>query len=258
MGTFGQPQFNQPQPAGPGPYPVDFLDQLIRCLPANYVDRGPGGNLDFLQRLLTPNAEDLTQWHSVFDRLYTYLDPFACPLDWLQWITTEWFGWTLIPDNYPEARQRKLLAHLAADMDGSGIGFHYQNRGTVTGVRNLLLEFGVHAIVTDQPPYAGAYLGSDFPGSVYPAMQGSDWPLGVRVVVQYYEPAEQDVNLFSGGYLGALGASPGNVYLKQPAALVNDEFVVKLVEWERAAGVKAVIEWRTSAYQSADRTTVLG
>lgn len=254
--SLSHDQFGIVQGAGSGQFAPDFLNELVSCLPPAYR---PPEHLDFLKRFLTPNAEDLTRWNQVFDNLYTYLDPFICPEDWLDWIIAEWFGWTLIPDGYPISRKRRLLAHLAADLDGSGIGFHYQNRSTITGLRNLLLEFGVHAIVTDAPMYVGGYVGADFPGSLFPAMVAADpSPLGIRVIVQYYDAAHSDLNTYAAGYLGTRDESSGNVYLQRTAPLVTDDFVVKLVEWERAAGVKAVIEWRTFSYRSAESLGILG
>jgi hypothetical protein len=288
MSALNTDQFNVIEPAGPlVAQPVDFLNRLMECLPPNYR---PPENQDFLRRLFLPNAENLARMHTVFDHLFEYLDPFAAPIDWVKWITTEWMGWTLIPDGYPEARQRKLLAHLLADLDNSGIGYHYQHRYSIAGIRNLLLEFGVHAIVTDAPMYCGGYLGWDNSGSIFPAMVGaSPNPLSVRVIVQYYDPSENDQNTYVGGYPGsgptstwdsgaALGelntqgvgvegvgldvavtpVVPGNIFLYQAGQLVTDDFVVRLCEWERAAGTQFLVEWRTARFKSDEVLTLVG
>ena len=232
-------------------------------MPSNYVDWSDSGNLDFLQRLLQPNAETLQFVWRIYNAIPTYVSPETANDTWIDWLLQEWFGWTLYPDSWKSlradfvlSRKRRLLGHFFGDFDQSGFGLHYPNRGTIPGIKNLLLEFGVHALVTDQPLYAGGYLGADFPGSVFPVNRAANWPLEVRVVVQYYEPAEIDFNTFVGGYLG--NPSGGNIYLYDATPYVTDSFVVKLVEWSRAAGVKAVIEWRTAEYQSPESIIVLG
>jgi phage tail-like protein len=73
----------------------DWLRMLVETIPANYR---PPEVLDFLQRFVRPDAENLARLHFIYDNLYTYLDPFSCPEDWLPWLTTEWLGWKLMPD----------------------------------------------------------------------------------------------------------------------------------------------------------------
>jgi hypothetical protein len=286
MSSFNTSQFNSQAVGSDPPYAIDFAERLLGCLPNNYVDTAL--NQDFLTRLFTPSAEKLTILNETFDRLYTYVNPFTAPLDWVQWITTEWLSWTLIPAGYPEARQRTLLAHLTADLDGSGRGYHYQRRYTPQGIRNLLLEFGIHGIVTDQPLYAGDFVGNGFLGSIYPAQIGANSPLNVSVLVEYYDPEVIAQHIYLGGFLGTrapyvqdpgqdLGAfntgeagqqqvggdpppvsiAPGSIYVYQPPQLVTNDFVMRLLDWERAAGVKFTVQFQTASYRSSIETIVL-
>jgi cadmium resistance protein CadD (predicted permease) len=159
------------------------------------------------------------------------------------------------PSQYPIWRQRKLLAHLCADLDDSGIGYHYLNRYTIQGIKNLLLEFGVHAEVYDHTLYVGQYLGSE--DSFYKG-SASQWPLHVRVIIQYIEPRENDNNTYVGQYLGSLSPlRQGNLYLYSAKPLVTEEFIVKLCQWERAAGVQFLIEWQQTGYESLEESVLV-
>lgn len=229
-----------------------FLKRLVESMPPPYR---PPETRDFLERLLLPSAEDLNRVNGTIDILDTYVLPEQAPEGWVDWMLTEWLGWTLIPDGYPLDRKRRLLRNLHA---------HYKRRYTVgrntaksyvtnenstaiekeladpqanDGIRLLLREFGVVANVYDRPLYVGNYL----------TEIGVGGPLDVVVRVQYYEPWESPLDTFIGGYLG-------NIYAYRTTPLITNAFVAALCEWSRPAGVRMVIHFITRS--TALRTSI--
>jgi hypothetical protein len=201
-----------------------FLSTLVESLPPNYR---PEEYRDFLERFLLPSAEDLSRVNETFDRLDTFVYPESAPEDWIDWWLTEVMGWSLIPDGYPLARKRRLLADL---LGVPGFPYkHYKKRYTTVGIKELLREFGVVANVYDRPIYAGGYL-SDY---------GVTSPLNVWVRVLYYEPWESPQNNYVGSYMGA--------YAYRTHSIITNEFVAALCEWERAAGVRMIVEYVTAS-----------
>jgi phage tail-like protein len=199
-----------------------FLKRLVESLPPPYR---PAEFRDFLERFLQPSAEDVNNANAILDALNQYVTPESAPEEWVNWILTEWFGWTLIPDGYPLSRKRQLLRNLY---------LHYERRYTVRGVRELLGEFGVVAEVYDRPIYVGGYYGSF----------GSRAPLHARVRVLYYEPFYFPRRAYTGGYIGGRGT-----YAYTTPQVITEQFVMDLIHWSRAAGVSYLVEFVTSSQQ---------
>jgi hypothetical protein len=239
--------------------PVDWITEVVNQLPANYR---PPENLDFLRRFLTPTAETLQQINEQLDTFVQKINPFTCPLDFLDYWLTETMGWTLfpaLPGGYPEARKRRLLNDLfsAEPSDPNplapALGLIYPRRYTVAGIKALLLEFGIHAVVTDQPQYVGSYMG--LRAGPYRA-EASQFPLQARIVVQWYEPLASVQNVYVGNYLGHIGA--GNLWLYDVRPSVDEAFVLKLAEWSRIAGARFQVEFARGGYKSPNDSVVLG
>lgn len=233
---------------------VDFRQKLLESLPPTYRETP-----DLLNRLLLPSAEYLAWSYDTWRTLFEKLTPRTAPSDWLDWLLTEVMGWTLIPPGYPEEiasdepppldftpplriGKRRLLQNLHA---------HYKRRGTVwrsansyenlslqlsdpasaAGIEMLLLEFGVHAQVTDSPLY---------PDSDYYGGYGSEWPLQARVVVLWLEPWEVGTESFADDYWGG-------AYAHETPLIVTREFVRDLVEWSRTGSTLIHIEFETTS-----------
>jgi phage tail-like protein len=214
-----------------------FLKRLVESMPPAYR---PPETRDFLERFLLPSAEDLNRVNGTIDVLDTYVLPESAPEEWVDWMLTEWLGWSLIPDGYPLHRKRRLLRNLHA---------HYKRRYTVgrntaksyvtipeqladpesgEGLKLLLREFGIVAEVFDRPLYVGSYLSE----------VGVGGPLDCVVRVHYYEPWESPLDTFLGGYLG-------NIYAYRTTPLITNAFVASLCEWSRPGGVRMVIHFMT-------------
>jgi hypothetical protein len=196
---------------------IDFLREKVDALPAPYLVYR-----EFWERMFLPSAEYLAFVYSFWKNLYTYLTPATAPEEWVDWMLTEWMGWTLIPDGYPLSRKRRLLENLAS---------YYKTRSTPRGIEALLREFGIVANVYDRPMYWGSYYG-DY--GVEP------WPLHVRIRIKGYEPFFSPKRTYWGGYLGG-------DYYHEVTQILTDEFVVALCRWSRAAGTRMLIEWVTRA-----------
>jgi len=216
-----------------------FLKRLVESMPPAYR---PPETRDFLERFLAPSAEDLAGVNQIIDLLDTYVLPESMPEQWLDWILTEWMGWTLIPDGYPVARKRRLLANLHA---------HYKRRYTVgrnttksydtieqqladpaagEGIRLLLREFGIVADVYDRPLYWGSYYGE----------WGVSPQLNVLIRVHYYEPWESPQHTYFGDYYGF-------TYFYRTTPVITNAFVAALCEWSRPAAVQMVIHFITQS-----------
>lgn len=205
-----------------------FKQYLVETQPSNYVTED---NRDFLGRLLLPSAEDFAWVNQTYDLLDTYIDPANAPEQWLDWMLTEWWGWTLIPDGYPLARKRRLLKNLYR---------HYERRYTCRGIRELLKEFGIVAEVYDRRPFVGGYYGS----------YGSVMPLRVRVRILNYEPFFSPQRTYVGGYWGG-------VYAHTTRQIITEPFVLALIRWSRAAGVSFLVEWRMGSAKLAQTDTII-
>ena len=212
------PQYGEPQYGAPSNNVPFFLTLLVDSQPPAYREFR-----DFLERLLLPSAEDLAAVNDTIDLLDTYVLPESAPEEWINWMLAEWFGWHLIPEGYPLARRRRLLANLH---------LHYKRRYTLVGIRDLLKEFGIIAQVYDKPLFVGGYYGSF----------GSRWPLNVRVRILGYEPFESPQRTYVAGYYGG-------AYAYRTKQILTEKFVMNLVRWERSAGVQFLVEW-VSARQS--------
>jgi len=207
-----------------------FVDRFIGSFPPNYTQNADprysnsvsatGTYLDFWQRWFTPHATDLFNKYLVYQSLHAYFYPNSTPVSWLQWLIIEWWGWRLLPDGYPLLRQRQLLADL---------WFHYQQRSTPAGIYNLLAEFGVHAEVTDEPLYYEGYYEQ-------PGIQG---PLTAYVKVLYSDSWDSGTDSFYGEYYD------GGAYAYDAVQIVDEGFILQLINWERVAGVQAIVEWKT-------------
>jgi hypothetical protein len=228
MSTFGAPLYGETR--NNTQY---FLNRLIQTLPEAHR---PPEALDFLQRLLLPSAEELDYVNGVFDLLDTYVLPESAPEEWVRWLLDR-LGWTLVPDGYPvDPRSpqlgiesspclRRLLKHLY---------LHYERRYTVTGIRELLKEFGVIALVYDRRMKVKACA----------RQRGSVGSLHVRVVIIGYEPFYFPART---GVKCALG--PGGLRAHTTRQIITDEFVMSLIHWSRAAGVAYRVEWLTGIYR---------
>lgn len=205
-----------------------FKNLLVESLPANYR---PEEYRDFIERLLTPSAEDFAAVNLIYDKLDQYVDPANSPEEWIDWMLTEWFGWTLIPDGYPLARKRRLLKNLYR---------HYERRYTRRGIRELLKEFGIVAEVYDRRPFVGGYYGS----------YGSVMPLRVRIRILNYEPFFSPQRTYLGGYWGG-------VYAHTTRQIITEPFVLALIRWSRAAGVSFLVEWRMGSAKLAPTDTII-
>jgi hypothetical protein len=207
-----------------------FIQRFVGSFPVNYSQNAnprysnptsaTGTYLDFWQRFFTPHATDLFNKYTVYQALYTYFYPSSTPLSWLQWLIVEWWGWRLIPAGYPIARQRQLLADL---------WLHYQRRNTVLGIYGLLAEFGVHAIVTDDYLYYHGYY--DQPGT--------GGPLVCFVEVLYMDSWDSGSDCFAGEYYEY-------TYYYTPITIVDENFIMQLLTWERVAGVQFIVEWKVA------------
>jgi phage tail-like protein len=223
-----------------------FLKRLVESMPPAYR---PRETRDFLERFLLPSAEDLNRVNGVIDVLDTYVLPESAPEDeWLDWILTEWLGWSLVPDGYPVARKRRLLANLAAhykrrytvgrnttksyvtDDTGTAIEKQLADFESGEGLRLLLREFGIVASVYDRPLYWGSYYGE----------WGVSGPLNVVVRVHYYEPWESPQDNYYGNYYGS-------TYFYRTTPLITNEFVAALCEWSRPATVQMLIHYVTQS-----------
>ena len=220
-----------------------FVSRFIESFPSNYTQNAnpkytnpgsPAGTyFDFWRRWFTPHAADLFNKYVVYQGLYSYFYPASTPLGWLQWLIIEWWGWRLIPNGYPIPRQRQLLGDL---------WFHYQQRNTPRGISNLLAEFGVHAEVTDEPLYYGGYY--DQPGI--------EDPLTAYVKVLYSDSWDSGTDSFYDLYYD------GGGYAYDAVQIVDEPFVMQLIEWERAAGVRIVVEFKMTQNKSIEDFALLG
>lgn len=206
-----------------------FLSLLVESLPPPYR---PSEYRNFIERLLQPSAEDLSQVNQAFDLLDTFVYPETAPEEWIDWMLTEWWGWTLIPDGYPIARKRRLLTNLH---------LHYKRRYTVRGIRELLKEFSIVAEVYDRRPFIGGYYGSF--GSNLP-------PLTVRIRVLGYEPFFSPQHTYVGGFWG-------KVIAHTTPEIITDDFVLALIRWSRPAGMQFVVEWRAASLKSPDSKYIM-
>jgi phage tail-like protein len=223
MAIFGEPLY------GEGSDNTDFfLNRLVESLPANYR---PEEYRDFIERLLLPSAEDLGRANTTFDLLDTFVYPESAPEDWIDWMLAEWWGWTLVPVDYPLARKRRLLSNLHR---------HYKRRYTIAGIRELLREFGIVAEVYDRRVFTGGYYGSF----------GSVFPLNVRVRVLGYEPFFSPQRTYVGGYLGG-------IFAHTTQQIISEDFVMDLIRWSRAAGVRFLVEWRVGSLALADSVSII-
>ncbi|HEY6328163.1 MAG TPA: hypothetical protein VI756_02420 [Blastocatellia bacterium] len=207
-----------------------FICRFIGSFPPNYTQNtnprysnpgSPTGTyLNFWQRWFTPHATDLFNKYVVYQGLYSYFYPNTTPLTWLQWLIVEWWGWRLIPVNYPIARQRQLLGDL---------WFHYQQRNTPIGISNILAEFGVHAEVTDEPLYYHGYY----------SQPGIENPLTCYVKVLYSDSWDSGTDSFYDEYYD------GGAYAYDAVQIVDEDFIMQLINWERVAGVNIIVEFET-------------
>jgi phage tail-like protein len=222
-----------------------FLKRLIESMPPPYR---PPETRDFLERFFAPSAEDLARVNQTIDLLDTYVLPESAPEEWLNWMLTEWMGWTLIPDGYPVLRKRRLLANLHAhykrrytvgrnttktyvsDVNSTAIEKQLADPEAGEGIRLLLREFGIVASVIDRPLYWGSYYGE----------WGVSDPLNVVVRVHYYEPWESPQYTYFGNYYGAS-------YFYRTTPLITNAFVAALCEWSRPAGVQMLIHYVTQS-----------
>ncbi|MEW6209828.1 MAG: hypothetical protein AB1631_15800 [Acidobacteriota bacterium] len=238
MPQYGQAVYNE-EAYNTGSDNIDFfLARLVESLPPPYRPEDfEGFNVrGFLGRILRPSAEDLDSVNATIDRLHELIAPESAPEDWLRWILTEWFGWTLIPDGFPVNPVveggpclRRLLANLH---------LHYKRRYTVTGIRELLREFGIIAEVYDRPLFVGGFLGS------YGVARH---PLHVRIRVLSVEPFYFPRRVYVGGFIGG-----GGTYLYQTQQIITESFIRDLVHWSRPAGVEDMIEIVTGSYSIID------
>ncbi|MGH9765212.1 MAG: hypothetical protein ACREDR_19800 [Blastocatellia bacterium] len=189
---------------------------------------------DFWSRFLQLVSDEL----GAVDQLLTYLDnlfgPDTAPEPFIDLMIQQWFGWTLIPDGYPLLRKRQLLANLAG---------HYQRRNTPEGIRLLLAEFGVNAVVTDRPIYWDG-------GSYYGQYMVSDGPLQVRVVIRWLESWDHPQGVFIGDYLDY-------VTLYDVKFIVTEDFIMRLVAWERVGGTQITVQWETGIPGSDDTPVIV-
>ncbi len=220
-----------------------FLQRLIRTQPPPYVTPE---NRDFLERFLLPTAEDLGRINQVLDLLDTYFYPESAPEEWLDWLIIEVMGWKLIPEGYPVARKRRLLKNIHAhykrrftvgrnpnktyvtDENGTALDKQLNDAESGAGIRLLLREFGVVAMVIDRPLYVGSYVGQ----------WGISSPLQSWIRILYFEPWETPRNTFVGNYVGF-------TYAYKTKPLVTKDFVRALLEWSRPAGTVQLVEWVT-------------
>jgi phage tail-like protein len=213
MPIYGEPLY------GEGADNTDyFLGLLVETQPPPYR---PEEYRDFLGRFLLPSAEDLSRVNQAFDLLDTFVYPESAPEEWVEWMLAEWWGWTLIPQGYPLARKRRLLSNLHR---------HYKRRYTVTGIRELLREFGIVAEVYDRPLFVRGFTGS----------RGSQWPLKVRVFIHGYEAFFFPQRVFIGNFVGGHGLTAAKT-----RQMITEQFVLELVRWSRAAGAEFLVEWKT-------------
>lgn len=201
-----------------------FQRLLVESLPPAYRPTDfQGFNVrDFIERFLLPVAEDLNFINAILDRLDTYVLPETAPEEWLRWILTEWYGWTLIPENYPVARLRRLLTNLH---------LHYKRRYTINGLHLLLEEFGIFNEVYDRPIYVGGYS----------RKYGSRFPLRFRVRVLGYEAFSRPKKVYVGNYAGGRG-----LFAYTTPQIITERFVLNLVHWSRPASAQSLTEFVTS------------
>ncbi len=191
-----------------------------RCLNAIPPEHKTPDNLDLLERLITLLAEELADTDYLLNRFDTFFIPETTPEEFLFWIIKEFFGWVLIPEGYPIARSRRLLKNLAV---------HYIRRYALRGVQGILSEFGIFNEVYDRPPFVGGFYGS----------RGSRHPLNVRVIVQGYEALIKPQRVTVGNFWGGTWAYT-------TPQIITKDFVMALIRWSRAAGVKFLVEWRVN------------
>jgi hypothetical protein len=222
---------------------IDYLKRVVDSLPWPYR---PPEVRDFLERVYRPSAEDLARVNWFFDLLYTLVDPYTAPEEWIDWILIEWLGWKLIPEGYPLERKRRFLANLHA---------HYKRRYTTgrntsksyatledrlkdpasgEGIKLLLREFGIFAEVYDQPMFWGGF---------WKQHGAANTPLNVRVRVFGYEAFYHPVRTTVGSFWG-----PGCFYHKNKN-VITQPFVMALINWSRAAGVRFLVEWVTTPWR---------
>ncbi len=129
----------------------------------------------FAQRLTSALDDVLAPVFVALDNLPAYLDPELAPTDFLCWLAG-WVGVGL-DENWPEARQRELVAR-AADL--------YRRRGTVSA---LATQIALYTGATPEIEDSGGVASSTTPGGTMP---GTGDP---RLVVRVRVPDPDSVDL---------------------------------------------------------------
>jgi len=130
--------------------PFSNLDYLFDHLPARFR-RDEAGEL--LKRFLTFVGETLDGWDSSFANFHQQIAPGTAAEEFIDWWLLALFGWAWFPSWYTLAEKRTFYGQVAT---------LYAQRGTRTGIQNLLAAFGVHLRAYTSPAYWGlAFFGLD-------------------------------------------------------------------------------------------------
>lgn len=123
------------------------LDYLYDHLPARMRrdDAPPIGSL-FLKRFLSPLGVELDDFDLQLDSFFEKIAPETAPIEFVDWWLYAFFGWGWFPTWFTVARRRTFYAAIAQ---------HYARRGTLYGIQQFLLAFGIRAIVEGGPQFWG-------------------------------------------------------------------------------------------------------
>ena len=226
MSIYGNPVYAEAIFGGDSTEFDNWLRFVVDAQPPSYR---PAENRDFLERFLKYPALDLAIMRKQFRELADNINPATASEEWLDWMLHEWWGFHLIPANYPIDRKRRLLANLNQ---------YFKQRYTRTGIIALLREFGIVAEIYDRRLFVGGFLGS---------YGVAEFPLRARIRVLYFEPFFFPRHVYVGGFIGASGT---HLYTTQQ--IITESFVMALVHWSRVAGCEFTVEFIAASQSVVD------
>jgi len=123
--------------------PISNLEYLYEHLPARM--RRDDDEL-FLKRYLSEFGEELDGFDLQLNSFFEKIAPETAPIEFIDWWLYAFFGWGWFPSWFTDTQRRVFYAAIAQ---------HYARRGTLGGIQEFLLAFGIRSIVEGEPRFWG-------------------------------------------------------------------------------------------------------
>jgi phage tail-like protein len=194
-------------------------DYLYAHLPARVVRDDDG---EFLKKFLTWFGTELDGVDQKFDTFWGKIQPSTAPEEFIQWWLWALFGWGWFPKWFKGDELRSFYAAFAQ---------HLARRGTVRGIREFLLAFGVHAIVEARPRFWGESYWGESGNTIVD-------PLGIviRILPQITGGAFDELRFWGESYWG--DATPAT-----PTQGITRADIEMLIRFQWPVGNLIFVEW---------------